>query len=99
MAEDPDLIPEEELVEIEINGVLDLHPFSPKDLKFLVPDYIDECLQRGIHEVRFIHGKGKGNIRRSVHALLKRNPHVLSFSTADETSGGWGATTVILKRD
>src|SRR5690606_34775417 len=27
-------------VDLEINGILDLHPFSPKDLKTLIPDYL-----------------------------------------------------------
>jgi dsDNA-specific endonuclease/ATPase MutS2 len=88
-----------EEVEIEINGVLDLHPFSPKDLKTLIPDYIDECLAREIFEIRLIHGKGKGNLRRSVHALLDRNPKVAKFTLADSSSGGWGATVAVLKTD
>lgn len=88
----------EEPVALHIDGVLDLHPFSPKDLKFLIPDYIEECLQRNIYELRIIHGKGKGNVRRSVQALLQRNPHVNSFSTAEQHIGGWGATIVQLKR-
>ncbi len=83
---------EQEEVILEINGELDLHPFSPKDLKTLIPDYIEECLACNINEIRFIHGKGIGNIRRSVHALLERNPHVSSFKLADTHSGGWGAT-------
>ena len=87
----------EEFVELEIDGVLDLHPFSPKDLKTLIPDYLHECRERGIHEVRLIHGKGIGNIRRSVHALLERQPEVVGYRLAGEESGGWGATLVILK--
>lgn len=85
-------------VEIEIDGVLDLHAFSPKDLKHLIPDYIEECLARDIVELRIIHGKGKGNIRRSVHALLKRNSSVQHYTTGEATSGGWGATIVQLKK-
>ncbi|BHH83130.1 Smr/MutS family protein [Desulforhopalus sp. 52FAK] len=84
-------------VEIPIDGVLDLHSFSPKDLKYLIPDYIEECLKRNIFELRIIHGKGKGNIRRSVHALLQRNAHVSHFSLGDISSGSWGATIVRLK--
>lgn len=88
----------DEAVPIEINGILDLHPFSPKDLKYLIPDYIDECLVRSIYELKIIHGKGTGNVRRSVHALLDRSPHVLTFKTGDLGSGGWGATLVTLKK-
>lgn len=84
-------------VEIPIDGVLDLHAFSPKDVKTLVPDYLQECRQRGIAEVRIIHGKGTGTLRRTVHALLARMEMVAEFRLADETGGGWGATLVTLR--
>ena len=46
--------------ELDIDGVLDLHMFQPRDVKDLVRDYLDACLQRGILDVRIIHGKGIG---------------------------------------
>lgn len=87
---------EEDPVEIPIDGILDLHPFSPRDLKTLIPDYIEECRARNILEIRLIHGKGIGNIRRSVHALLSRNAAVKGFRLADSDAGSWGATIVVL---
>ena len=91
-----DLDPEDH-IHIPIDGVLDLHCFSPKDLTTLIPDYLEECQLRNILEVRLIHGKGIGNIRRSVHALLTRNPAVVGFHLADQSGGGWGATIVYLQ--
>ncbi len=85
-------------IAIDIDGVLDLHPFSPKDLKTLVPDYLEECRKKGIVEIKIIHGKGKGNIRRSVHALLDRSSLVLDYRQADLHSGSWGATIVRIKK-
>lgn len=79
-------------VHIEVNGVLDLHFFKPKDLSTLIDEYIRVCLEKEIYSVRFIHGKGIGNIRRSVHSLLDRNPYVSGYQIADESGGGWGAT-------
>lgn len=84
-------------VELPIDGVLDLHAFSPKDVKTLVPEYLHECQQRGILEVRIIHGKGSGALRRTVHAVLERLERVADFHLGDETSGGWGATLVRLR--
>jgi DNA-nicking Smr family endonuclease len=86
-------------VEIPIDGVLDLHTFSPKDVKDLVPEYIQECLRRGITEVRIIHGKGTGTLKGIVHGLLKKDPRVATFKDADPMAGGWGATLVRLRRD
>jgi DNA-nicking Smr family endonuclease len=82
---------------VPIDGVLDLHNFSPKDLKYLIPDYLDECRKAGIFQVRIIHGKGRGNLRRTVHAILGRHQQVQAFKLADERAGGWGATLVDLK--
>jgi dsDNA-specific endonuclease/ATPase MutS2 len=81
---------------LEIDGVLDLHAFSPKDLGTLIPGYLGECLAKNITEVKIIHGKGKGNIRRSVHALLDRDPRVTAYSLGNMFSGSWGATIVTL---
>jgi DNA-nicking Smr family endonuclease len=84
--------------ELPIDGVLDLHTFSPKDIGELVPDYLDACLEKGICQVRIIHGKGMGNLRRSVHAILARHPAVLSYTLDHPEYGGWGATLVQLRR-
>lgn len=84
--------------ELPIDGTLDLHTFNPDELGSLIPNYIEECLKRDIYEIRIIHGKGTGNLRRSVHALLDRNEQVVSYSLANDRSG-WGATTANLKRD
>ena len=85
-------------VHIEINGVIDLHHFSPKDLKYLIPDYLAECAEKNIYEIKIIHGKGKGVLRRTVHSLLSKNPDVLSYRLAAEQNGSWGATIVQLRK-
>ena len=85
---------DDEAVEIPIDGVLDLHTFSPKDVKDLVPEYIGECLSRGITEIRIIHGKGTGTLKAIVHGILKKDPRVASFRDAGNDAGGWGATLV-----
>lgn len=87
----------DETVEMPIDGVLDLHTFQPREIKELVPDYLAECRRRDILRVRIIHGKGIGNLRRTVHAILGRLPEVESFALASEHFGGWGATVVHLK--
>lgn len=91
---DPD-----EPMEFPIDGILDLHTFQAKEVRDLVPDYIEECLRCGILEIRIIHGKGSGTLKRLVRSLLGKNPHVAGFRDAGLEAGGWGATLVRLKKE
>jgi dsDNA-specific endonuclease/ATPase MutS2 len=83
--------------EYPIDGTLDLHTFRPKDVKQLVPDYIDACLEKGIYQIRIVHGKGTGTLRRLVHSILEKHPEVVRFRHEGGCGGSWGATVVDLK--
>lgn len=88
---------DEDVVELPIDGVLDLHAFAPREVRDLVETYLDECQARGILEVRIIHGKGTGVLRRIVHGVLERRTDVACFALAPGERGGWGATVVTLR--
>ncbi len=90
--------PFDDPVPLPIDGTLDLHAFRPDDLGELVPEWIAACRAAGILELRIVHGKGTGALRRSVQAILARHPEVATFRTAGEDAGGWGATLVTLRR-
>ena len=82
---------------VPIEGELDLHTFRPQDVKVVVTEYLAACRERGILEVRIVHGKGIGVLRQTVHALLAKHPDVIRFNLATEPFGGWGATIVHLR--
>jgi DNA-nicking Smr family endonuclease len=94
-AENAEFSPADEPVPIPVDGILDLHCFAPAEVRDLVMDYLAECRKRGILEVRIIHGKGSGTLRRIVRSLLERHPHVVAFRTPSD-AGGWGATELTL---
>jgi DNA-nicking Smr family endonuclease len=86
-----------EPIEYPIDGILDLHTFRPNEIKDLIPEYLAVCREQGILQVRIIHGKGSGTLRRTVQAILQRIPKVSFFHPVGEDAGGWGATLVTLK--
>ena len=51
---------EEEVVELPVDGNLDLHLFHPRDVKELVTEYLWACRQKGLLDVRIIHDGGWG---------------------------------------
>ena len=59
----------------------------------LIKKYLEECLKRDILEVKIVHGKGKGVLRRTVHAMLENHPLVQDFRL-DSGPSSWGATLV-----
>lgn len=88
---------DDDAVPLPIDGVLDLHTFAPRDVADLVPTWLDECRAHGLRELRIVHGKGTGQLRRTVHAILARRSDVQSFGLAPPERGGWGATLVTLR--
>ena len=84
-------------VELEINGVLDLHPFQPREMISVVEEYIRCCVEKQIPVVRIIHGKGIGVQRDRVHAFLKKSPLVISYGLDSQGPSGWGATIAHLR--
>lgn len=80
--------------EIEITDTLDLHAFSPKDVKSVVEEYLLEARKKGFQSVRIIHGKGIGVQREIVRKILSDSDFVKSFKNAPEFSGSWGSTIV-----
>ncbi|MDQ8181186.1 Smr/MutS family protein [Pelagicoccus sp. SDUM812005] len=89
---------EDEPIEFPISDELDLHTFRPKEVKELLPDYFELCLEKGITRVRVIHGKGSGSLRELVHGQLRKIACVRDFGLCDQTGGGWGATWVELEK-
>ncbi len=87
----------DDAIEYPIDGTLDLHTFDPREIKTLVPDYLTACRERGIIQVRIVHGKGTGALRDTVHSILRSLPEVTSYRLAGVDGGGWGATIVHLR--
>jgi dsDNA-specific endonuclease/ATPase MutS2 len=83
-----------EPVDIAIGDSLDLHSFSPEDIRGVVEAYLAEAHKMGFSVVRIVHGKGVGVQREIVRKVLSETDFVKSFKNAPEFSGSWGSTIV-----
>src|SRR5512145_3309377 len=86
-----------EFVELPITDTLDLHTFLPREVADVVRDYLDAAWDKGLRELRIVHGRGIGVQREIVRKVLERDPRVASFHDAPPAAGGWGATLVRLR--
>jgi DNA-nicking Smr family endonuclease len=84
-------------VELPITDVLDLHSFRPAEVPDVVRDYLDAAYEKGLCDLRIVHGKGVGVQRQTVRTLLGRDPRVEAFGDAPLEAGGWGATWVRMR--
>ena len=73
---------------IPIEDFLDLHAFSPRDIRSVVEEYVQAAFEAGYREVRLIHGRGKGVQRGIVQAALEAHPLVECFWDAAESHLG-----------
>ena len=74
--------------QVPIEHTLDLHSFAPRDIPSVVDEYIRAAHERGLRDVRLIHGRGKGVQRGIVQNVLKKHPLVEEFWDAAETHLG-----------
>ncbi len=95
--EDEEDFPGLEPVELPVTDVLDLHSFRPSEVPDLVREYLDAAYEKGLRELRIIHGKGTGVQRQTVRTLLSRDGRVEAFGDAPLEAGSWGATWVRMR--
>jgi DNA mismatch repair protein MutS2 len=58
--------------------------------------YLHDAFVAGLYQVRVVHGKGTGTLRRIVREQLARHPLVKSYRPGNYGEGGAGVTMVEL---
>ena len=56
--------------EIPIEDSIDLHAFRPADVRDVAAEYLAAAYERGLAEVRLIHGRGIGVQRALIQQML-----------------------------
>jgi DNA mismatch repair protein MutS2 len=75
---------------------LHLLGLTSDEARAAVEKFLDDAALAGHRELRLIHGKGTGTLRRTVEGCLRGHPLVSSFRLAEPSAGGAGATVVAL---
>ena len=59
--------------------------------------FLDNAVRNGINEVKIVHGKGTGALRRGIHNYLKVSRLISGYRLGMNNEGGSGVTIVTLK--
>lgn len=81
----------------QVSSKLNLVGYHIDDGLIALDKYLDDCVLRGLKEVKIIHGYGSGKLKAAIHDFLKKKANVKSFRIGNELDGGSGATIVTLK--
>jgi DNA mismatch repair protein MutS2 len=76
---------------------LHLLGLTSDEARAAVERFLDDAALAGHREVRLVHGKGTGALRRAVEGCLRGHPLVGGFRLAEPAAGGAGATVVALE--
>jgi DNA-nicking Smr family endonuclease len=86
-----------------LDGEIDLHGMTGAEAKAALRTFIAECVERRMHCVRVVHGKGRRSgprgpvLKNVVNHWLQRSGDVLAFGSARAVDGGSGAIYVLLR--
>ncbi|MCQ2771427.1 MAG: endonuclease MutS2, partial [Clostridia bacterium] len=78
-------------------GEIDLRGEYGDDACFMLDKFIDEAKMHGVNEVRIIHGKGTGALRKAITSFLKADKRIKSSRIGDIGEGDTGVTIATLK--
>lgn len=65
---------------------------------FVIDKYLDDCVLSKLSNIRIVHGKGTGTLRKGIHKYLQTSKYVKSFRLGTFGEGEMGVTIVELKK-
>lgn len=92
------------------SDIIDLHlekaavsekNISPAEALFIQLEQLEKSIDTAIvankHELRVIHGIGKGKLKEAIHKALAKHPHVSDYENDYHPRYGWGSTLIRLR--
>jgi DNA-nicking Smr family endonuclease len=90
--------------QIAVEAEIDLHGLTRHAAHAALRQFLNECVLRGLHCIRVIHGKGLRSgaagpvLKEGADHWLRRFDNVAAFVSARPADGGTGALYVLLRR-
>ncbi len=81
----------------DLRTEIDLRGLTMEEAEPVLEKYLDQAYLAGLEQVRIIHGKGTGALRKKVTDFLKKHPKVAEFHLAPWNEGDIGVTVVKFK--
>jgi len=76
---------------------IDLRGKRADEVLSLLDAFMDDAVLLAAHELRILHGKGEGVLRKMIREHLSRNRHVAAMADEHADRGGAGITVVTMK--
>ncbi len=80
-----------------ISSELNIIGMNVEEAVPIVDKFLDDATLAKLQNVRIVHGKGTGKLRKGIHQFLKKNGHVASYRLGTFGEGEAGVTIVELK--
>ncbi len=78
----------------EFESTIDIRGKSGQEAQELLERYLDDALVLSVHEVKIIHGRGTGVLKKLVKSIFGKNKHVGELNEEHPDFGGDGVTIV-----
>jgi DNA mismatch repair protein MutS2 len=82
----------------DVSMQLDMRGMRANEIEALVDRYLNDAYLSNLNEVRLVHGKGTGTLRKIVRDVLATHPLVTSYAPGIDGEGGDGVTIARLQR-
>ncbi|MDP9309899.1 MAG: endonuclease MutS2 [Chloroflexota bacterium] len=82
----------------DVSMQLDMRGMRAHEIEALLDRYLNDAYLGDLSEVRLVHGKGTGTLRKIVRDILAAHPLVASYAPGVDGEGGEGVTVAKLRR-
>lgn len=81
----------------DVSFEIDLRGMTGEEAAGALDKYLDDAVLAGLTQVRIIHGKGTGALRKAVSDFLRTDPRIAEWRLGETGEGGSGVTVAKVK--